>query len=79
VLPDEFAALRRRADTLRRVATRLRALADEVEAVQRHGGAGTWRGPAATAFEWRLDTHRRTLGSHANALAAQARRWDSIG
>jgi len=47
--------------------------------VQRHGGAGTWRGPAATAFEWRLDTHRRTLGSHADALAAQARRWDSIG
>lgn len=79
VLPDEFAALRRRADMLRRVSARLRGLVDEVDAVRRRADEHTWRGPAASAFERRVETHRRLLDSHADALASQAWRWDSIG
>ncbi|MFM7045968.1 MAG: hypothetical protein ACKOYG_10560 [Ilumatobacteraceae bacterium] len=79
MLPDEFAALRRRADTLRRVSARLRDLVDDVDAVRRRADERTWRGPAASTFEWHVDAHRQTLDSHADALASLAWRWDSIG
>ncbi|MEN9643770.1 MAG: hypothetical protein RL238_439 [Actinomycetota bacterium] len=71
---DAAERLRHRAVALRALARRLNNL--ELHHLHRHAGVDTWMGPSQQRLELDLRTRRRALIGAAEALQAQARRFD---